>query len=97
MNPAPAVLSPSHASPSQIRLRRRPATAWGAMIKQIREGIGLSQRELATQAGVNRNALRRLEKEEVSGTVDVLERLADALGYELDLFGVQKILVPFAA
>jgi transcriptional regulator with XRE-family HTH domain len=68
-------------------------TAWGEIVRQIREEQGLSQRELSALAGVNRNALRRLEKDETPGGIDVLEKIIHILGYEIDLYGIQKRFV----
>jgi transcriptional regulator with XRE-family HTH domain len=79
------------------RLRKEALTAWGELVREIREEQGLSQRELSTLAGVNRNALRRLEKEESPGAIDVLEKLVHILGYEIDLYGIQKRFVSTAA
>lgn len=60
-------------------------TNWGLEIKRIREQQGLSQRGLAKLAQVNRSSLRRFESCSDSGTLSLLERLADVLGYEMDL------------
>jgi len=43
---------------------------------------GLSQEELADRARFNRNYIGMLEREENAPTVDVLERLAEALAVE---------------
>jgi transcriptional regulator with XRE-family HTH domain len=42
----------------------------------------LSQEELADRAGVNRNYVGMVEREENAPTVDVLEQLAGALNVE---------------
>jgi ribosome-binding protein aMBF1 (putative translation factor) len=71
---------------------QKTRTAWGQIIKSIRIEQGLSQRQLAELSGVNRNVLRRLENEGGSSSVDVLERLAEILGYEFDLHCISKTL-----
>jgi transcriptional regulator with XRE-family HTH domain len=64
---------------------RPPLTKWGVEIRRIRESQGLSQRGLAKLAQVNRSSLRRFETNGIGGTISLIERLADVLGYELDL------------
>lgn len=49
-------------------------------LRRLRRGKGLSQEELAGHAGLNRNYVGMIEREENSATVDVIERLADVLG-----------------
>ncbi len=51
-------------------------------IRQYREARGFSQEELAHRIGINRNYVGRLEREEHSPTVEMLERVARALGVE---------------
>ncbi len=57
---------------------------WGDLIKELREEQGLTQRQLASQAGVNRTTLRRIESKRARGDIDVIETLLDYLGYELE-------------
>ena len=75
------------------RLRKPVSTPWGDIIRSLRDESGLSQHQLASMSGVNRNALRRLESNESPGAVDVIEKLCHVLGYELDIFGIQKRIV----
>jgi transcriptional regulator with XRE-family HTH domain len=49
-------------------------------LRVMRKQKGLSQEELAYQAGVNRNYVGQIEREEKSPTVDMVEKLASALG-----------------
>lgn len=51
-------------------------------LRRIRRQQGLSQEELADRAGLNRNYVGMLEREENAATVDVLERLAEVLSVE---------------
>jgi ribosome-binding protein aMBF1 (putative translation factor) len=67
-------------------------TAWGEIVRSIRIEQGLSQRQLAELSGVNRNVLRRLENEGGSSTVEVLERLLEIVGYDLEAICITKSL-----
>ena len=48
-------------------------------LKRLRMERGLSQEELADQAGLNRNYIGMIERQENAATVDTLEALAEAL------------------
>ena len=48
-------------------------------LRRIRHAKGLSQEELADRAGINRNYVGMLEREEHAATVDMLEKLAEIL------------------
>jgi transcriptional regulator with XRE-family HTH domain len=48
-------------------------------LRILRKQKGLSQEELAFQAGINRNYVGQIEREEKSPTIDTLEKLAGAL------------------
>jgi transcriptional regulator with XRE-family HTH domain len=48
-------------------------------LRRIRLKAGLSQEELADRAGLNRNYIGMIEREENAPTVDALEQLSDAL------------------
>lgn len=52
-------------------------------IRRLRTAVGLSQEVLAVDAGVDRSYMSRLERGTVSAGVDVLEKIADALGCKL--------------
>lgn len=58
---------------------------WCQMLKALREEAGLSQRALAAKAGICRSTLRRFEVGLATGDLPILERILDALGYELDV------------
>lgn len=48
-------------------------------LRRLRHARNLSQEELADRAGINRNYVGMLEREEHSATVDMLEKLAGVL------------------
>jgi transcriptional regulator with XRE-family HTH domain len=49
-------------------------------LRILRKQKGLSQEELAFQAGINRNYVGQIERQEKSPTIDVIEKLSVALG-----------------
>lgn len=49
-------------------------------LRVLRKQKGLSQEELAFQAGINRNYVGQIEREEKSPTIDVVEKLCGSLG-----------------
>jgi transcriptional regulator with XRE-family HTH domain len=51
-------------------------------LRRLRRSKGLSQEELADRAGINRNYVGMLEREQNSATVDMLEKLADVLNVD---------------
>lgn len=48
-------------------------------LRRLRAERGLTQEEVAQRAGLNRNYVGMIEREENAPTVDILERLADVL------------------
>ena len=48
-------------------------------LRQLRSARGISQEELADRAGINRNYVGMLEREQHSATIDMLEKLAAIL------------------
>ena len=57
----------------------RRAIELGAMVRQLRLDVGLSQEELAQRAGMTQPALSRLERGGGIPTIAVLDRIANAL------------------
>lgn len=49
-------------------------------LKYLRQEKGMSQEELADRAEINRNYVGMVERSENAATVDMLEKLAEALG-----------------
>jgi predicted transcriptional regulator len=58
------------------------AAILGKIVGEIRREQGVSQRDLAVMAAVNRNSLRRLE-DGLGATATTVARVAQVLGYEL--------------
>jgi transcriptional regulator with XRE-family HTH domain len=48
-------------------------------LRRLRQAKGLSQEELADRAGINRNYVGMLEREQHAATIDMLEKLAEVL------------------
>ena len=48
-------------------------------LRRLRRKGDLTQEELADRAGLNRNYIGMIEREENAATVDVLEQIAEAL------------------
>ncbi|WP_238123097.1 MULTISPECIES: helix-turn-helix domain-containing protein [unclassified Xanthobacter] len=55
-------------------------------LRRLRQEKSVSQEELAHRAQVNRNYVGMLEREEYAATVDMLEKLADALDVDPNEF-----------
>lgn len=55
-------------------------------LRRLRHAKGLSQEELADRAGINRNYVGMLEREQHAATVDVLEKLALVLDLDPVVF-----------
>lgn len=54
-------------------------------LRLLRRDAGLSQEQLADLAGLDRNYVGKLEREENAPTVDTLEALAAALQIDVEL------------
>jgi transcriptional regulator with XRE-family HTH domain len=57
----------------------------GALIRSTRERHRLTQAQLALRAGTSQNAVSRVERDQVSPSVDTLRRLLAAMGERLEL------------
>lgn len=55
------------------------------MVRKARERHGLSQRVLALRAGTDQAAISRIERGEISPSLETIERLLAALGEQLAL------------
>src|SRR5665213_2326269 len=63
----------------------RLAAEVGQRIHDAREAAGLSQRELARRMGTSQAAIDRLESGGVGATITTLQRVATALGLEVNV------------
>lgn len=59
----------------------------GALVRSTRERHGLSQRRLALRAGTGQAAISRIERGQVSPSIETTRQLMAAMGEELDLGG----------
>ena len=57
----------------------------GQLLREARQRHYCTQKQLAARAGTSQAAISRLERDEVSPTVETLARLLDLLGDELVL------------
>lgn len=55
------------------------------MVVELREQHGLSQQKLADRAGVSKSAIVRIENAQVNTTVQMLSRIAQAVGKEIEM------------
>jgi DNA-binding XRE family transcriptional regulator len=74
-------LSPPGPPPISARNRRWTSALDGGRLRQLRRQRGLSQTQLASQAGISRATMARLERQPVAPCRSrTLSRLATALG-----------------
>ena len=79
------------ASPKDTPSRRsrdaavRLALEFGEKVRDAREALGLSQRDLAARMGTSQAAVARLEAGGVGSTLTTLQRVADALGMAISV------------
>ena len=66
----------------------------GTLIRSARERHGLTQAQLALRAGTSQNAVSRVERDEISPSVDTVQRLLAAMGERLEL-SVRRIDAEF--
>jgi len=57
----------------------------GRLIKRVRIERGIGQRTLALRAGTDQAAISRIERGQISPTLDTIERLLAAMGERLEL------------
>lgn len=63
------------------------------IVRRIREASKLTQRELAERAGTTQAVVSRIESGDASPSVEMIQRLAHAAGYELRLEFVPRRVV----
>ena len=72
--------SPAHLSPAQRARQERRRMMLGETVGALRRERGMTQAQLAEAVGVSTRGVIRIEQGQTSLTVDVLWRVADALG-----------------
>lgn len=61
----------------------------GKKIRQLREKLGLSNRQLAIKAGLSQPVMNRIENGNRKADIETIEKICDALGITLiDFFNV---------
>ena len=71
-------------------MNARELVAWN--VRQLRVMRGISAERLATDAGVDRAYVSRIERAVANASIDVLERIARVLGVEMaELFAVPEL------
>lgn len=63
-------------------MERAERQAWGPLIRQTRERLGLSQQELAEQAQTSRRTVGSIERGDTAGQPAKLEMILKVLGLE---------------
>ncbi len=61
------------------------ANFYGQAIRRQRELLRLSQEELAARAGIDRTYISGVERGVRNPTLDVMQRISNALGSDLDV------------
>lgn len=61
-------------------------TNWGHIISDIMKEQRVSQRKLVLASGLSKSTVKRFLRGETRLRTDSLDRMLEALGYEIDLF-----------
>lgn len=61
------------------------AVSCGPLVRQARRRHGFGQAELAGRLGTSQAAISRIERDQVSPTIETLERILNAVGEALDI------------
>ena len=62
----------------------------GKILRSLRKSHKLTQKEVAPAAGIARNRVIEIEKDEFPYSIDKLNRYVAAIGYDLELHFVDK-------
>lgn len=68
-----------------VQKKKKARYEIGKRIAELRKERGMSQTQLAEAIGMAQPNLANIEAGRFSTTIDVLERIADALGAKIDL------------
>lgn len=74
-------MGPHAPKPARVNLTHY----FGPAVRQHRELMRLSQEDLADRAGLDRTYVSGIERGRRNPTLEVLQRLSDALGADLDV------------
>ncbi|WP_231860802.1 helix-turn-helix domain-containing protein [Microbacterium laevaniformans] len=66
--------------PSATSEQHAQRKAFGMRVRELRQSAGLSQEQLAHQAGLDRSYVGQVERGERNVSLDNIHRLAEALG-----------------
>lgn len=66
--------------------KKRPSSAFGLRLRELREAAGLTQQQLGEKAGMAYQTIAKYERGASIPTWPVVERLADALKVKTDAF-----------
>ncbi|WP_008545728.1 helix-turn-helix domain-containing protein [Bradyrhizobium sp. CCGE-LA001] len=68
-------------------MKARALVAWN--VRRIRVALGIPQEQLAYDAEVDRSYMGAVERQNANPTIDLLDRIAEALGVHVAEFFVQ--------
>jgi len=75
--------------PPRGRSQRRPqSVSTGRLVRAARQRKGLTQQRLAEVAGTSQAAISQIERDEVSPTVETLNRIFEAMGEAIQLSSI---------
>jgi transcriptional regulator with XRE-family HTH domain len=57
----------------------------GALVRERRNLFRLTQLDLAEMTGVSHNTIRKIERGQTNPTVEVLSKLGEVLGFQIEL------------
>lgn len=62
---------------------------WGRIVRDRRKELRLTQADLAELSGVSDNTIKNVEAANCSVSLDVYEKILNALGYDLEVIDMQ--------
>lgn len=79
--------------PVQITLGQRQEDVRRSMIERLvayRKSLGISQKEIAEALGVSRPNIGRFEKPNYNPTIDMVVKVADQLGLDVEINFIER-------
>src|ERR1035437_7022742 len=92
--PSPSASSATSVVPPQRRYGSRAQLSenfWGKLIRQLRLEQKVSQRELCRKCNIQSRTLRKYEEGKSTPYIDIIERILEALAYELEALNRDSI------